>query len=284
MTVTGATKVLAVLGDPVAHSLSPAMLGGWIADHGLDAVYVPLRVDRGEAARTFQALPGLGLHGANVTVPFKETALEAASVHSADVKTLGVANTLAWIGGQVHAFNTDCGGARAAIEEAHPGWAEAAQRVLVIGAGGAARAMAFGLVRGQGPHVTFVNRTRGKAEEAAALMRGFGPTDAQDWSALPDAFAEADVIVNASTLGMTGHATHPWPIERAKPSAIVYDAVYAPLETDLLKAARLRGLRTVDGLGMLIHQGAMAFRIWFGVAPDTAKARARLLAILAARA
>ena len=285
MTVTGATKVLAILGNPVAHSLSPQMHAGWIADHGIDATYVALPLKNESVEATMRKLGNVGFHGANVTVPYKEAASGAADVRSKDVAALGVANTLHWSEGKLHAHNTDWSGARHALDAAFPDWKNDVRRAVVIGAGGAARAITYGLAGPDGPEISIVNRSLEKAEAAAALVAPFTGATAQglDWMQLTHAMANADLVVNATTLGMTGVPPFDWRLAGLKPTAIVYDAVYAPLETDLLKAARARGLRTVDGLGMLIHQGALAFEIWFGIKPDAAKARERLLAILAAR-
>ena len=279
--ITGATKVLAIFGNPVAHSLSPQMHNAWIADHGLDAVYVALPLG-GEAEATLRALGNVGLVGANVTVPFKEAAARAADVQSEAVRTLGVANTLRRDqDGMLHAHNTDAEGARQAVVRAH-GAGACDGHVLVIGAGGAAPAVGFGLARRK---LTFINRTREKADRLATLAATHFDVEARarDWSDLSDAVAHADIIANTSTLGMKGQADIDWPLDRAKEDAIVFDAVYAPLETTLLQKARARGMRTVDGLGMLIHQGALAFEIWFGIKPDAAKARERLLKIIGAR-
>lgn len=278
-TISGATRVLAILGSPVTHSLSPHMHAGWIADHGIDATYVALSLAHDGVRETMRALAQVGFHGANVTVPFKAAAAQAADVRSGDVETLGVANTLQWKDGKLHAHNTDWQGARRALDDAFPDWVRDVQHAVVIGGGGAARAIAYGIAHAGGPRVTIVNRALEKAQAIADLVGG----GARAWADLPAVMRDADLIVNATSLGMTGAAPFDWPLGAAKPGAIVYDAVYAPLETDLLKGARARGLRTVDGLGMLIHQGALAFEIWFGVRPDTARARARLLAILAAR-
>ncbi len=280
MTITGATKVLAILGNPVTHSLSPQMHAGWIADHGIDAAYVALPLAHDGVTEALRALRGVGFHGANVTVPFKEAAASAADVRSTDVEALGVANTLHWKDGTLHAHNTDWRGARRALDEVVPQWTRDVRHAVVVGGGGAARAMAYGVAQEGGPRVIIVNRS---LEKARAIATSLG-AETRDWSDLPAALSDADLIINATSLGMTGAASIDWPLAGAKPTAIVFDAVYAPLETDLLKAARARGLRTVDGLGMLIHQGALAFEIWFGIKPDTAKARERLLAILAARA
>jgi shikimate dehydrogenase len=127
------------------------------------------------------------------------------------------------------------------------------------------------------------NRTREKADDVARFLKPYGPAESRDWSALPAALAEADVIVNASTLGMKDAPAFDWPLERARPDAIVFDAVYAKGDTALVSKARAQGLRTIDGLDMLVHQGAIAFDIWFGVKPDTRLARQRVDAIMAAR-
>lgn len=282
--ISGTTKVLAVFGNPVTHSLSPQMHAGWIADHDLDAAYVPLEIHPEHALDTFRAVKRLGLYGANVTAPFKEDAFLAADVSTEGAAALGVANTLRRRGDLVEAHNTDWQGTRAALDEAAPDWLSGTRRVLIVGAGGAARAMGFGLLLEGAPEAVIVNRTEEKAADVARFLSAYGDVRAAPMETLADEIAGADVIVNASSLGMKNGPSIEWPLMRARPEAIVFDAVYAPLETALLKAARARGLRTVDGLRMLVHQGALAFEVWFGVRPDPEKARARLLSILAARA
>lgn len=274
MSVSAATRVLAVIGDPVAHSLSPAMHNGWIADHGLDAVYVALPLRPDDPVAALRALKGFGLAGANVTVPYKEAAARAA-----DHSDGPVANTLRWeADGALSAFNTDGPGFLDALGEAAPDWRTRVKRALILGAGGAA----LGIGQALSPHVAtvhFANRTAARGEETARRLPN-GRT--LRWDDLERGFGAADLIVQATTLGMAGAAEAPdWPVSYCRPTAIVADVVYRPLETELLRAARARGLVSVDGLGMLIHQGARAFELWFGVRPDTAKARARLLAALA---
>lgn len=279
--ITGATQVLAVLGDPVRHSLSPVMHNGWIKDLRMDAVYVALPLPRGSAAASFAALGGFGFHGVNVTVPHKEAAARIAHSTDSAVAALGAANVLRWeADGRLAAFNTDAGGFVAAVEEGAPGALAACQTALVMGAGGAGLAIAFGL-RAQGVRsILIANRTAARAEAAARLL---GPgVSALPWNALAQGFARADLIVNATTIGMGGGA-YDWPMAAARPGAVAADAVYAPLETGLLRAARQAGLVALDGLGMLIHQGALAFELWFGIKPDTAAARARLLSYLSER-
>jgi shikimate dehydrogenase len=272
MIITPATKVLALIGDPVSHSLSPLMHNGWIADHGIDAVYVALRLRADDPAAAIRALSCFGLQGANVTTPHKQAAARAAAA-SED----SVANTLHWNSdGSTSAYNTDGAGFLDALTEAAPDWRARVRRVLVLGAGGAAQAIAAAL----SPHVQelmFVNRTAARAEAVAA---GLTNACAGAWESMAAAFAHADLIVQATTMGMRDAPSVDWPVAECAASTIICDIVYNPLETALLRSARARGLQTMDGLGMLIHQGARAFEIWFGIKPDPQRARARLTAAL----
>ncbi|MBC7769347.1 MAG: shikimate dehydrogenase [Phycisphaerales bacterium] len=272
MNITAATKVFAVIGDPVSHSLSPLMHNGWIADHGLDAVYVALPLRSEDPVAAIRAMKGLGFAGLNVTVPHKEAAARAA-----DRGDLSVANVLWWDeNGILSAYNTDGLGFLDALSEAAPDWRTSVKRVLIVGAGGAA----VGIGQALSPHVDrvhFANRTHARGEAAAAMFQN-GRT--LRWDDLERGFGAADLIVQTTTLGMAGQPAQAWPLEFCRPTAIVADIVYRPLETGLLRAARARGQVTMDGLGMLIHQGARAFEIWFGVKPDVVKARERLTAAL----
>ncbi len=273
MSITSATRLLVLLGDPVSHSLSPLMHNGWIADHGLDAVYVALRLESANPTETIRALKALDIAGANITVPHKEAAARAA-----DVCDGIVANTLHWgVNGVVSAFNTDGPGFLDALSEAAPNWAGQVRRVLIIGAGGAALAIGKGLSP-RVDTVCFINRTLARAQAAAESL---GNGQHLRWEAMERGFADADLIVQATTLGLAGAPAPAWPVAHCRASTIVADIVYRPLQTELLRVARARGLTAMDGLGMLIHQGARAFEIWFGVRPDAATARARLLAALA---
>ncbi|MEZ5994234.1 MAG: shikimate dehydrogenase [Hyphomonadaceae bacterium] len=273
MTITAATKVLGVIGDPIGHSLSPLMQNAWLADHGIDAVYVALPLRTADSVGTIRALRGLGFVGLNVTVPHKEAAAQAA-----DRSDGPVANTLRWEpDGSLSAFNTDGAGFLDALTEAAPGWRAQVGSVLIVGAGGAA----LGIGQALSPHVDticFINRTHARAEAAAASISN-GRT--LRWDELESGFGAADLIVQATTLGMDGQPGVEWPVASCRPAAIVADIVYRPLQTALLSAAQARGLTAIDGLGMLIHQGARAFELWFGVKPDAAKARMRLMEALA---
>lgn len=270
MTVTSATKAYAVIGDPVSQSLSPLMQNAWIADHGLDAVYVALPLKSDDPVAAIRALNGFA--GLNVTAPHKEAAARAA-----DHSESKVANVLRREkNGTVSAFNTDGAGFLDALSEAAPDWRGRASRALILGAGGAAAAIGEAL----SPLVAtvhFANRTFDRAEAAAkALPNG----RAIRWDDMERAFGAADLIVQTTTLGMAQEPSPDWPVTYCRPTAIVADIVYRPLETELLRAARERGLVVMDGLGMLIHQGARSFELWFDIKPDTSKARTRLLAAL----
>lgn len=269
MTISGRTAVYAVLGDPVAHSLSPRMHNAWIAEHELDAVYVALRA-RSEG---YAGLGHIGLAGANVTAPHKELAARVADRLSPEAATLSAVNTLrreqdgAWSG-----INTDAEGFVLGLDDAAPDWQARVRSALVLGAGGAARAVAYGLAS-RGCQVQVANRTYVKAQ----AMAGLGPgIEAAPWDVAMDLATTSDLIVNAVSPGVA-ESTLTGVAKRAKAGALACDIVYKPLLTPFLTVARGHGLTIVDGLHMLVGQGALAFQHWFGRSPNRATARARLL-------
>ncbi|MBL8547231.1 MAG: shikimate dehydrogenase [Hyphomonadaceae bacterium] len=271
MNITAATKLYAVIGDPVEHSLSPVMQNGWMADHGLDAVYVALSLRTNDPVTAIGALKGFA--GLNVTVPHKEAAAKAA------LRTEGrVANVLRREDdGSFSGFNTDGLGFLDSLSECAPDWRSRVRRALIVGAGGGA----LGIGQALSPYVDtihFANRTAERGEQTAQAIPNGRTTR---WDDLERAFGHADLIVQTTTLGMADQPEMSWPVSFCRPNAIVSDIVYRPLETPLLLAARERGLTAIDGLGMLIHQGARSFEIWFGIKPDVSKARQRLIAALA---
>jgi shikimate dehydrogenase len=261
------TKRYAVIGDPVGHSLSPLLHNGWIADHGIDATYEALTLRSDDPVAAIRGLHGFA--GVNVTTPHKQSAARAADRRESDV-----ANVLRWeADGAISAFNTDGAGFIDALDEGAPNWRARTRTALLIGAGGAARAIAGALA--DNVELVIVNRSMPRGEE---LAKRLPRASFEAWEALPTCFG-ADLIINATTIGMGGN-DYRWPIEHCRKDAIVADIVYRPLETGLLRAARARGLTTIDGLAMLIHQGARSFEIWHGIKPDAANARARLVAAL----
>jgi shikimate dehydrogenase len=211
-----------------------------------------------------------------VTLPHKEAAARLAQRSSPAVLALGAANTLRFDAGGAVAENTDAPGLLAALDETDPEWRGRTGSALVLGAGGAAAAAVWALKQSGLERVLICNRTH---ERAVRLSDRLGAAVAPFESAA-DAFAEADLIINATSAGLQGDSAAVWSFASARPGALAMDMVYKPLATPFLRAAKARGLRTCDGLGMLVHQGALAFKAWFGVHPDTVAARARLMACL----
>jgi shikimate dehydrogenase len=255
--ITGATRVVGVIGDPVGHSRSPAMHNAAFDALGLDWVYVAFPVARGHGAAAVRAVTTLGLPGLNVTMPHKADAAAACDDLAPEAAVLGTVNTVVNVDGALVGHSTDGDGFLGAVED--EGIEVAGRRVLVIGAGGAARAITQALGR-VGAHVTVVAR-RSEAARSAAALAPDGDAVGLD-GIVVEGF---DVIVNATPLGMNGEAP-PFDVAKLRTAQFVYDTVY-PVETPLLREARSRGLRAAGGLGMLVHQGALSFSLWTGVAP-----------------
>jgi len=255
-----------VMGWPIAHSKSPLIFAHWFALTGIDGAYIRLAVRPEDFAEVIRALPKAGFRGVNVTIPHKITSLEMADDASAAARAIGTANTIRLnADGRIHADNTDGYGFIENLRDGAPSWNAAAGPALVLGAGGASRAVIHALLEAGAPTIRLANRSRDKAE---ALAAHFGPRiDVIDWAARDTATAGATTIVNTTSLGMTGKPPLELALDDAPTTALVTDIVYAPLETALLAAARARDLATVDGLGMLLHQARPGFRAWFGADP-----------------
>ena len=276
------TRRACVIGHPVAHSRSPLIHRHWLESYGIDGDY--LREDVApEAIDRFLDRLGDTYVGANVTIPHKEAAFRKLKRPDAVATALGAANTLWLENGDLCGSNTDAYGFLAHLDESLPGWDQRTPTALVLGAGGAARGIVYALASRNVGRIVIANRTRARAE---ALARHFGAKCAVwDWASLPARLAEADLFVNATSLGMKGQPPLALNLDQLKKSAAVYDIVYVPLETGLLAAARGRGHPAVDGLGMLLHQAVPGFERWFGVRPEvTPKLRALLLADLGEKA
>jgi shikimate dehydrogenase len=255
-----------VIGWPVAHSRSPAIHGFWLRRYALPGWYVAMAVAPDTAEQALRALPALGFAGANVTLPHKELALRIADHATPTAERIGAANTLVVRDGAIQADNTDAFGFLANLKEGAPDWRAAAGPALVLGAGGAARAVVAGLIDEGAPEIRLANRSRDRAE---MLAESFGPqVRVVDWSEAEPAADGAALIVNTTSLGMVGAAPLPFRFDAAARHAVATDLVYTPLETEFLKAAAARGLKTVDGLGMLLHQARPGFEAWFGRAPE----------------
>jgi shikimate dehydrogenase len=259
------TKAACVIGWPVEHSRSPLIHGYWIKKHQLNAEYRREAVPPEKFADFISHLAERGYVGANVTIPNKEA---ARALSRADVRaeTVGAANTLWLDGATLRSTNTDVEGFINNLDATTPGWNRGLETVVVLGAGGTARAVVYGLSeRGIG-RIHVVNRT---LERAKALSDAFGPrVRPVRWEELGGLMSGAGLLVNTTSLGMAGAPPLKINISKLPASAVVADVVYAPLETALLAAARARGLRTVDGLGMLLHQAVGGFERWFGVRPE----------------
>lgn len=281
MSLSGQARLAGVLGWPVSHSLSPALHGFWIQAHGLDAAYVPLPVAPAHFEAAVRALGHLGFRGANVTLPHKEQAFTLCDEADAAAQATGAVNTLVFDGERLVGRNTDVAGYLGSLDAAGVGDLAGAV-VVVLGAGGAARGIVHGLLSRGVKQVIVANRTPARAEALALLL---GPrVRPVAWEKLGGALASCDLLVNTTSLGMVGQAPLVVAIDGLRPTAVVSDIVYRPLVTPLLADAQARGHRTVDGLGMLLHQARPGFAAWFGVMPEVTPAlRAHLVALLETR-
>jgi shikimate dehydrogenase len=269
-----------VIGHPVAHSRSPTIHRHWLKEHGINGDYAREDVAPGAIDEFLGTLGARGYVGANITVPHKAAAYLALEVADDVATALKVANTV-WVeNGRLHGTNTDVYGFLANLDEAAPDWDLQAEQAIVLGAGGAARAVVYGLLERGFPRVVVVNRTLARAK---AFVAEFGDrVTAQSFEGLTGWLTDADLLVNTTSLGMTGQPPLELDLAPMQDSAAVCDIVYAPLETRLLASARARGLRTIDGLGMLLHQAVPAFEHFFGVKPEVSEVlRAAVLADLA---
>ena len=267
MILSGRAALAGVLGWPVSHSKSPRLHGYWLERHGIDGAYLPLPVAPENFAQAVRALVDLGFRGANVTVPHKEEALALALADEADdnAKRIGAANTLIFRDGKVLARNTDGFGFLANLEQGAPGWQPEAP-ALVLGAGGAARAVIVALLDSGCRELRLCNRTAARAEVLRDTFSG--SVRVVPWEEREAALTDLGLLVNTTSLGMEGQPPLSLDLARLPASAVVNDLVYAPLETPLLAAARRQGNPAVDGLGMLLHQARPGFEAWFGVRPE----------------
>ena len=261
--ITGAALVAGIVGRPVTHSLSPVLHNAWIAAAGLNAAYVPLAPTAGGFAALAEGLRGGVIRGVNVTIPFKEDALACADEASERARLAGAANLLLFRDdGSIFADNTDGLGMLAALAVQALGFDPKAGPAVILGAGGAARGAAAALVLAGAPDIRIVNRTANRAFALATDVGG--PVRAAD---LKGALDDANVVINATSLGLNGGPGPEVDLATAPDAAVVLDMVYKPLRTEFIARAQTRGLRTVDGLEMLIRQAVPSFEAFFGVSP-----------------
>jgi shikimate dehydrogenase len=255
-----------VAGWPVAHSRSPLIHNYWLRTLGIAGHYERAAVAPGEFRAFAEKIGKDDLVGANVTIPHKEAAFATCDWVTPTATGLGAVNTLWRSDGKLCGDNTDVAGFLANMDHQAPGWIANTRYAVLIGAGGAARAVLMGLISSGVDRIVVVNRT---LERAAGIAEEFGDSvEPAAWNALPRALRDADLVVNTSSLGMVGQPPLEIDLAPLSPKATVADIVYIPLETPLLTAARARGLRAVEGLGMLLHQAAPGFERWFGVRPE----------------
>ncbi len=275
--LSGNAKIAGVIGWPVAHSLSPRLHGYWLQTLGIDGAYVPLPVAPENISDALRALLKLGFAGANVTVPHKEAALAAVDEVSEIANRIGAVNTLICKSdGTLYGDNTDAFGFIENLRAGAPSWRPDSGRALVLGAGGAARAVITALIDAGVTEISLSNRTLARADDVAQYIGG--NVAVVPWEARDTAAEGVTLLVNTTTLGMTGKAPLEMDIRALADDAVVTDIVYAPLQTPLLASAHARGLTTVDGLGMLLHQARPGFEAWFGVRPEvTADLRRHVL-------
>lgn len=264
-----------IIGHPVAHSRSPMIHGHWLAEHGLNGSYERVDVPPGEVAAFIARIRSGEFAGGNVTVPNKEAVLPLLDHVSETARRMGAVNTIWRQDGKLHGDNTDAFGFLAHLDVSVPGWGDHVATALILGAGGAARAVVHGLAeRGVG-RIVLVNRSLARAQELAADF-GAG-VEARGWEEADGLVSASDLIVNTTSLGMRGQPPLELNLVGLRPGTIVDDIVYVPLETPLLAQAQARGGVPVDGLGMLLHQAIPGFERWFGVRPQVTPAlRARL--------
>lgn len=255
-----------VIGSPIAHSRSPRLHGHWLKSYELAGHYIPMDVPAAKLEETLRLLPEIGFVGVNITIPHKERVMEIADMVSDRATLIGAANTLTFReGGKIYADNTDGYGFLENLKQGAPDWRATAGPGVVLGAGGASRAVITALLEAGVPEIYLSNRTRLRAEK---LREDFGQRiHVIDWVHAGNVLEEANTVVNTSSLGMVGKPELRVPLDGLRPGTLVTDIVYTPLETRLLRIGRELGCTCVDGLGMLLHQAVPGFERWFGTRP-----------------
>lgn len=257
-------KWYAVIGDPIAHSLSPFMHDTWFDEHDIDAAYIPIHVEPSQLEKSFEAMKTLGISGFNITLPHKQSIVPFLGKLEESAMQMNAVNTVNFDGAQYVGSNTDGDGfVRSML--VHP--VDKASKVLLIGAGGAARGIAHALKRAGFTDVTITNRTFRRAEELAAETGGAAVTLATSEERLNE-FA---VIIQTTSVGLATSEALPISLEQVKAGTLVADIIYNPLETPFLKRAEEKNCIILNGVGMFVYQGAIAFEKWTGIQPDTEK-------------
>ncbi len=268
MKIDGRTRLVAIFGDPIDHTLSPAIQNAAFEHLGLNLVYVPFHVRPADLKAAVSSIRTLGFIGANITIPHKERVMRSLDDVHVHAKDVGAVNTVVNKKGRLIGYNTDGAGYLLSLRE-ETGFSVRGKKVVILGAGGASRAIFHALLDARPASVVISNRT---PKRAADLAREFAKrfkntvirTVPFKKGPLREEAQSADLLVNTTSLGMTGQARLDFPVESLPKGAVVSDIVYRPLETVLLKKARSRGLKTHDGLSMLVRQGSIGFELWTG--------------------
>lgn len=269
--VSGKAKIAGVLGWPVEHSLSPKLHNYWLSRYTIDGAYLPFKVRPEDLADTVRALPKMGLRGFNLTLPHKEEVLPLLDSVDDIAASIGAVNTVIIDEqGKLHGTNTDAYGFMENLRQSISNLAPYLEHVLVLGAGGASRGVVKSLLDAQVPHITVINRTFAKAEALCAHFE-HPALEAKPWNdvrAMAIAQATATMVVNTTSVGLKGEPAPVIDLSCCGKNVLVTDIVYTPLETSLLALAKTLGMKTVDGLGMLLYQAVPGFEAWFGVRPE----------------
>ena len=267
MNLTGNARLAGVMGWPVTQSLSPRLHNHWLAKHRIDGAFVPLPVTQDHFPQALRVLSQLGFRGVNVTVPHKHAALAAVDEADDAARRIGAVNTVIFRpDGSLFGTNTDGAGFLAHLHASYPGLDPASGAAAVIGAGGAAHAICVALADSGVEEIRICNRTLGRAESLALTL---GPEiRVINWTDRAGALEGASILINTTTQGMVGEPELDLDLAALPAGAIVYDIVYNPLETPLMKKAQARGNPVIGGLGMLLHQAVPGFSAWFGVEPE----------------
>jgi shikimate dehydrogenase len=259
-------KLAGVIGWPVAHSRSPVLHGHWLKQYGVAGAYLPLPVQPERLGDAVKGLRALGFSGCNVTIPHKLGALKLVDKVDPVAVRIGAVNTVVvQDDGTLSGFNTDAYGFLASLRDVRTGWSSASGPIVVLGAGGAARAVVVALLDDGAKEIRLTNRTLARAQELAAIDTA--RIRVIDWDKRNDALDGAALLVNTTSQGMVGYPPLEISLDALPKAAAVCDIVYNPLETPLLAAARRRGNTAIDGLGMLLHQAVPAFEAFYGVRP-----------------
>lgn len=257
----------AVIGSPIAHSRSPKLHNFWLNRYGISGHYIPMDIAPDKLETTIRMMPEMGFVGCNITIPYKEKVMALADQVTDRATLIGAANTLIFRrDGQIMADNTDGYGFIENLRQGAPDWTANSGPVVILGAGGAARAVVAALADAGASEILITNRTRVRADK---LKEDFGKRlQVVDWVQAGNILEEAALVVNTTSLGMVGKQEMRIPLDGLQPGTVVTDLVYEPLQTRLLREAEEAGCVTVDGLGMLLHQAVPCFERWFGKRPE----------------